>query len=79
MVISGGSATLAGPLIGAGLVLLMPEWLRFAEGYYLMVYAIFVMVLMAFCPTGVVGLWQRFTVYVRHRRMSRVAGGEAGT
>lgn len=80
MVISGGSATLVGPLIGAGLVLLMPEWLRlmpkelkFVNDYYLMFYAVFVMVLMAFCPTGVVGLWQRLTVYLRHRRMSAAA------
>lgn len=75
MVISGGSATLSGPLIGAGLVLLLPEWLRFAKDYYLMIYAIFVMALMAFCPTGVVGLWQRLTVYLRHKRMSSAAAG----
>lgn len=76
MVISGGSATLAGPLIGAALVLLMPEWLRFAKDYYLMIYALFVMVLMAFCPTGVVGLWQRLTVYLRHKRMSAAAAAK---
>lgn len=81
MVISGGSGTLAGPLIGAGLVLLVPEWLRFAKDYYLMIYAIFVMALMAFCPTGVVGLWQRLLVSLRHRRMSLAAttSGEAAT
>ena len=77
MVLSGGSATLLGPLIGAGLVLLLPEWLRFAKDYYLMVYAIFVMVLMAFCPTGVVGLWHRLTVYLRHKRMSGIAAAAA--
>ncbi len=78
MVISGGSATLAGPLIGAALVLLLPEWLRFAKDYYLMIYAIFVMALMAFCPTGVVGLWQRATVYLRHKRMSAAPAEEPG-
>jgi branched-chain amino acid transport system permease protein len=77
MVISGGSATLLGPLIGAGLVLLLPEWLRFAKDYYLMIYAIFVMALMAFCPTGVVGLWHRLNVYLRHKRMSSAAAAAA--
>ncbi|MBT7595370.1 MAG: branched-chain amino acid ABC transporter permease [Gemmatimonadetes bacterium] len=77
MVISGGSATIVGPLIGAGLVLLMPEWLRFAKEYYLMIYAIFVMVLIAFCPSGVVGLWERFNTYIRHKRMSSAAAAAA--
>lgn len=76
MVISGGSATLIGPIIGAGLVLLMPEWLRFAKDYYLMIYALFVMVLMAFCPEGVVGLWRRFVAAARHRRMNAAAAKE---
>ena len=80
MVISGGSATLVGPLIGAGLVLLLPEWLRlmpeelkFVNDYYLMFYAVFVIVLMAFCPTGIVGIWQRASVFLRHKRMSMAA------
>jgi branched-chain amino acid transport system permease protein len=38
---------------------LLPEWLRFTEGYYLMGYAILVMVLMVFCPTGLLGLVDR--------------------
>jgi len=74
MVISGGSATIIGPLIGAGLVLLLPEWLRFAKDYYLMIYALFVMVLMAFCPSGVVGIWYRSAAYIRHKRMNAAAG-----
>lgn len=77
MVISGGSATIVGPLIGAGLVLLLPEWLRFAKDYYLLIYAIFVMVLIAFCPTGVVGLWERLVTFLRHRRMNRAVAATA--
>lgn len=77
MVISGGSATIVGPLIGAGLVLLLPEWLRFAKDYYLMIYALFVMALMAFCPTGVVGLWRRLDDYVRHKRMNAAVAGDS--
>jgi len=76
MVISGGSGTLVGPMIGAALVLLMPEWLRFAKDYYLMIYAVFVMVLMAFCPSGVVGIWERLTMFMRHKRMTAAAAEE---
>jgi len=38
---------------------LLPEWLRFAQNYYLLGYALVVMVLMAFCPTGLIGLGER--------------------
>ena len=38
---------------------LLPEWLRFSEGLYLMVYAIFVMALLAFFPSGLLGLAER--------------------
>ncbi len=61
MVVIGGAGSFAGPFIGAGIAVLLPEWLRFAETFYLIIYAILVMVMMAFCPGGIVGLWQRLT------------------
>jgi branched-chain amino acid transport system permease protein len=59
MVVIGGAGSFIGPFIGAGVAVLMPEWLRFAEGYYLIIYAVLVMLMMAFCPTGIVGLLER--------------------
>jgi branched-chain amino acid transport system permease protein len=59
MVVVGGLGSLLGPFVGAGVAVLLPEWLRFAEGYYLLIYATLVMVMMAFCPTGLVGLFDR--------------------
>lgn len=59
MVVVGGSGSFIGPFIGAAIAVLLPEWLRFAESYYLLIYAFLVMVLMAFCPGGIVALLQR--------------------
>lgn len=59
MVIAGGAGAFFGPYVGAFVAVLLPEWLRFTEGFYLMVYAVFVMVLVAFCPTGLLGLAAR--------------------
>ena len=59
MVIVGGSGRFYGPFLGAAVSVLLPEWLRFSEGLYLMVYAIFVMVLLAFFPSGLLGLAER--------------------
>jgi branched-chain amino acid transport system permease protein len=56
MVIVGGSGTFFGPFVGALVAVLLPEWTRIAQGYYLMVYATLVMAMMAFCPSGLLGL-----------------------
>lgn len=65
MVMVGGRGTLIGPFIGAFFVTLMPEWLRFTEEYYLMIFAVFVMLMMLFFPQGVAGVFpylqKRFT------------------
>ena len=59
MVIVGGSGYFFGPFLGTAVSVLLPEWLRFTEGLYLILYAVFVMVLMAFCPSGLLGLAER--------------------
>ena len=59
MVVVGGSGYFFGPFLGAIIAVLLPEWLRFAQGYYLMGYAVLVILLMVFCPTGLFGLADR--------------------
>jgi branched-chain amino acid transport system permease protein len=56
MVIVGGAGFFFGPLIGAAIELLLPEWLRFTGSYYLMLYALMVMLLLAFFPRGLIGV-----------------------
>jgi branched-chain amino acid transport system permease protein len=59
MVVLGGSGYFFGPFLGAIVAVLLPEWLRFAQGYYLMGYAVLVIVMMAFSPSGLLGLADR--------------------
>jgi branched-chain amino acid transport system permease protein len=59
MVVLGGSGYFFGPFLGAIVAVLLPEWLRFAQGFYLMGYAVLVMVMMAFWPSGLLGLADR--------------------
>ena len=59
MVVVGGSGYFFGPFLGAMVAVLLPEWLRFTEGFYLMGYALLVMLLMVFCPAGLLGLADR--------------------
>ena len=59
MVIVGGAGFYFGPFLGAMIAVLLPEWLRFTEGYYLMLYAVAVMVLLIWSPTGILGILDR--------------------
>ena len=59
MVIVGGSGYFFGPFVGALIAVLLPEWMRITEGYYLIIYAVLVMAMMAFCPTGMLGLAEK--------------------
>ena len=65
MVIVGGSGFFFGPFLGAVVAVLLPEWLRFTDGAYLMLYACLVMLLMAVCPTGLLGLAARLAARVQ--------------
>ncbi len=60
MVIVGGSGFFFGPFLGAMIAVLLPEWLRFTQGYYLMLYAIAVILLLIWSPTGILGILDRF-------------------
>lgn len=55
MVLVGGAGAFLGPFFGALVDLLLPEWLRFTQGYYLLIYAALVILLMILCPKGIVG------------------------
>jgi branched-chain amino acid transport system permease protein len=57
MVVVGGAGFFFGPMLGAAVVILLPEILRFTQGYYLIIYATAVILLMVFCPRGLIGLY----------------------
>ena len=59
MVIVGGGGYFFGPFVGAMIAVLLPEWLRFAQGLYLVAYAAAVMILLVFWPSGVMGILDR--------------------
>jgi branched-chain amino acid transport system permease protein len=59
MVVVGGAGFFFGPFLGAAVVILLPEVLRVTEGYYLIIYSGLVIVLLAFAPTGLIGIGKR--------------------
>ncbi|OWX98493.1 branched-chain amino acid ABC transporter permease [Thioclava sp. IC9] len=55
-VIMGGSGTIAGPAIGAFIVVFLPEVLRFADSFRLILYGLILVLATIFMPRGIVGL-----------------------
>lgn len=71
MVVVGGAGFFFGPMLGAAVVILLPEALRFTEGYYLIIYALLVIVLMVYSPNGLIGLGQKIWVKFRPKHEER--------
>jgi branched-chain amino acid transport system permease protein len=61
MVVVGGAGRFAGPMVGAAIGVLLPEWLRFAQGWYLVAFGVAVVLAMRWLPEGLAGLPQRLT------------------
>jgi branched-chain amino acid transport system permease protein len=70
MVIVGGAGFFFGPFLGAAIAVLLPEWLRFTQGYYLMLYAIAVILLLIYSPTGILGVLDRYLAERRTKTAS---------
>ena len=69
-VIVGGAGFFFGPFLGAMIAVLLPEWLRFTQGYYLMLYAVAVILLLIWSPTGILGILDRFLANRRTKAAS---------
>lgn len=56
MTLLGGAQSAFGGILGSGLLILLPEWLRFLKEVYLAVYGLAVILIMVFLPAGIWGL-----------------------
>jgi branched-chain amino acid transport system permease protein len=69
MVVVGGPGYFFGPLLGSAVGVLLPEWLRFAQAWYLFVFGTAVVLLMLWLPDGLLSIPDR----LRARRLAREA------
>ena len=67
MVVVGGVGRFWGPLLGAVIVTLLPEWLRGLQDWYLVVFGLMVLLLMVYEPGGLLGLPERLREFRRKR------------
>jgi branched-chain amino acid transport system permease protein len=57
MIVIGGRGTIAGPIIGAAVVTLLPEYLRWMGNWRMSVYGVILFLLVIFLPKGIMQLW----------------------
>lgn len=69
MVVVGGPGYFLGPVLGAAVGVILPEWLRFAQAWYLFVFGSAVVLLMIWLPDGLLSIPER----IRARRLAREA------
>lgn len=69
MVVVGGPGYFFGPALGSLVGVILPEWLRFAQAWYLTIFGAAVVALMIWLPDGLLSLPER----LRARRQAREA------
>jgi branched-chain amino acid transport system permease protein len=75
MVVVGGPGYFLGPVLGSAVGVVLPEWLRFAQAWYLFVFGAAVVVLMIWLPDGLLSIPDR----IKARRQSREASAARAT
>jgi branched-chain amino acid transport system permease protein len=69
MVVVGGPGYFLGPVLGSAVGVVLPEWLRFAQAWYLFIFGSAVVMLMIWLPDGLLSIPDRLAA----RRLSREA------
>ena len=72
MVVVGGPGYFFGPVLGAAVGVVLPEWLRFAQAWYLFVFGSAVVLLMIWLPDGLLSIPDR----LRAKKQARLASAE---
>jgi len=72
MVVVGGAGYFFGPLLGSAVGVLLPEWLRFAQGWYLFAFGSAVVMLMLWLPDGLLSIPDRLKAR-RHAKEASAA------
>jgi branched-chain amino acid transport system permease protein len=75
MVVVGGPGYFLGPVLGSAVGIVLPEWLRFAQAWYLLIFGVAVILLMIWLPDGLLSIPER----IRSRKMARQASEARST
>lgn len=77
MVVLGGPGYFFGPVLGAAVGVVLPEWLRFAQGWYLFVFGTAVVLLMIWLPDGLLSIPDRIKARKQAKQASAARAASA--
>ncbi|MFZ2737015.1 MAG: branched-chain amino acid ABC transporter permease [Burkholderiaceae bacterium] len=77
MVVLGGPGYFLGPVLGSAVGVLLPEWLRFAQAWYLFAFGAAVVLLMIWLPDGLLSFPQRLRASRQARQASQQRAGRS--
>ena len=77
MVVLGGPGYFLGPVLGSAVGVVLPVWLRFAQGWYLFVFGSAVVLLMIWLPDGLLSIPDRFKARKQARQASAARAASA--
>jgi len=72
MVVVGGPGYFLGPVLGSAVGVVLPEWLRFAQAWYLFIFGTSVIFLMIWLPDGLLSIPER----IRAKKLAKQASEE---
>ena len=73
MVVVGGSGRFYGPVLGAAIALLLPEYLRFLKDWYLAVFGFTAVIMMIWLPGGLLSMGEAWKLF----KVKRAAASQA--
>jgi branched-chain amino acid transport system permease protein len=77
MVVVGGPGYFLGPVLGAAVGVILPEWLRFAQAWYLFVFGSAVVLLMIWLPDGLLSIPDRIRAKKQAKEASAARAASA--
>jgi branched-chain amino acid transport system permease protein len=72
MVVVGGPGYFLGPVLGSAVGVVLPEWLRFAQAWYLFIFGVAVILLMIWLPDGLLSIAEK----IKAKRLAKSASDE---
>ena len=77
-IILGGSGTIVGPIIGSFILIFLPEYLRVAEEYRLLIYGLMLILITIYMPKGIVRILQVALEFVKAKAAGKSASKASG-
>jgi branched-chain amino acid transport system permease protein len=69
MAVLGGIGSITGSIIGAIVIIILPEYMRFILGYQEFIYGVIIVMIVLFAPQGVYGFIIRYLPGASHEKL----------